>query len=187
MSALREAIDAALRGRDPRLVDRCDVAAAVAALEDYGIYDALTFLEVSDSSHRELQHHLGGIVPPSFLALLRREVASTVHWEARALPASAHEPEAEQHGATGQMPVPFMVRQQPLSRPQPLSHPQPLSPAPRPQSLKPGPRRVTPCRASLAPAASPEARASTAGALRYLSFVQPTRRSSSWSSWRLCS
>ena len=68
---VRDAVEATLVGRDVRLMQRCDVACIVAALEGYGCYDVPMLMDTLESSFGELQTEVGTAAAPAFLALLK--------------------------------------------------------------------------------------------------------------------
>ena len=69
--SLREAVEATLVGRNPRLVERCNVQGIVDAIERYGIYDVDELSLALSASFGALQLQVGDAAPPVFLALLK--------------------------------------------------------------------------------------------------------------------
>jgi hypothetical protein len=69
--SLRDAVEATLVGRNPRLVERCNVQGIVDAIEQYGIYDVDELSLALDASFGALQLQVGDAAPPVFLALLK--------------------------------------------------------------------------------------------------------------------
>jgi len=72
---LRELVEQTLCGKDARLVARCDVPGILTALDTFGIFDLDALAVNLDTSLTALQLALGGTAPPSFLALLKAELA----------------------------------------------------------------------------------------------------------------
>ena len=78
MRTLRDAVEATLVGRDPRLVERCNVDGILIALDLYGIYDVEVLAENLQTSFGALQTQLGDCAPPSFLALLKAQLGRCI-------------------------------------------------------------------------------------------------------------
>ena len=74
MSALLAAVEAALHGKDERLVAKCDVPGILAVFELWDIYDVDTLLANLASSFAELQRDLEPVAARSFLALLKATI-----------------------------------------------------------------------------------------------------------------
>jgi hypothetical protein len=68
---VRDAVEATLQGRNPKLVERCDVKGIVESLELYGIYSVDELSEHLEHSFGALQLQLGNTAPPAFLSLLK--------------------------------------------------------------------------------------------------------------------
>ena len=66
-----EAVEATLRGRDERLVARCDVDGILHVFERWDIYDIETLQANLESSYAELQEDLAPVAARSFLGLLK--------------------------------------------------------------------------------------------------------------------
>ena len=71
MVTLREAVEATLRGRDERLVAKCDVDGILHVFERWDIYDIETLQANLESSYAELQEDLAPVAARSFLGLLK--------------------------------------------------------------------------------------------------------------------
>ena len=71
VAAMREAVEATLRGRDERLVARWDIEGTLQALDLYGIFDVDDLAANLETAFGALQVQLGSSAPPSFLALLK--------------------------------------------------------------------------------------------------------------------
>ena len=73
--ALLAAIEAALHGKDERLVAKCDVPGILAVFERWDIYDVDTLSANLASSFAELQRDLAPVAAMSFLALLKATIS----------------------------------------------------------------------------------------------------------------
>lgn len=70
--SVRAIVEAALHGRDERLLARCDVVGIISVLEDdWCIFDVDTLAASLSSSFVELQTALRSVAAPSFLGLLK--------------------------------------------------------------------------------------------------------------------
>ena len=77
MPTLRAAVEAALLGKDERLVAKCDVPGILAVLERWDIYDVDTLSANLESSFAQLQSDLAPVAALSFLGLLKATVTTT--------------------------------------------------------------------------------------------------------------
>ena len=71
MAALLAAVEATLRGKDERLVAKCDVPGILAVFERWDIYDVITLQANLESSFAQLQSDLASVAALSFHGLLR--------------------------------------------------------------------------------------------------------------------
>jgi hypothetical protein len=88
-TSLRDVVEAALRGRDDRLVAKCDVLGILAVFERCDIYDVPTLAANMDSSFAELRKELEPVAAQSFLALLKATVAASLRQSSPSTPSSA--------------------------------------------------------------------------------------------------
>lgn len=77
MAALLAAVEATLRGRDERLVAKCDVPGILAVFERWGMYDVDTLQANLESSFAQLQSELAPVAALSFPGLLKATIATT--------------------------------------------------------------------------------------------------------------
>ena len=73
--ALLAAIEAALHGKDERLVAKCNVPGILAVFERWDIYDVATLSANLASSYADLQKDLAPVAALSFLALLKATIS----------------------------------------------------------------------------------------------------------------
>ena len=86
MVTLREAVEATLRGRDERLVAKCDVDGILHVFERWDIYDIETLQANLESSYAELQEDLAPVAARSFLGLLKSTLGTVPRPSPRGIP-----------------------------------------------------------------------------------------------------